>query len=83
MSAALRELRPVEIVGLYEDVLETFQVTLLLERHSNLLHKPGAASVQASGGCAEALPGTTVISGNVPHPQGSCKIIDREAAVCL
>ncbi len=26
MSAALRELRPVEIVGLYEDVLEGFQV---------------------------------------------------------
>ncbi len=26
VSAALRELRPVEIVGLYEDVLEGFQV---------------------------------------------------------
>ena len=26
MSAALTELRPVEIVGLYEDVIEDFQV---------------------------------------------------------
>ena len=36
MSAALRELRPVEIVGLYEDVLESFQVALLLKSHSHL-----------------------------------------------
>ena len=75
MSAALRELRPVEIVGLYEDVLESFQVALLLKSHSHLFRTPGAANVHASGGGAEALLGTPVIFGNVPDFWGPRSIL--------
>ena len=52
VSAALRELRPVEIVGLYEDVLESHQVAVLPKTHNACCQYVTSTRVHASVGFA-------------------------------